>query len=221
MPESSRYARFLLRGSFLLISLLTLWWLLLLDPMLATLRGSVEIFGSLVFGDDSRRLVSVTPTGDWSLHVPLKFTVRNSSQPGGPTEFSSIEFDIARSDAIAFTFSLPVLWAITLAVPGIRRSLRPLVVGTVLMAALEIFMLLAFMEISARNAAMQLGRSVGDVSRWVLHFGDYLVVNVIPYTAPFVIATCVHPGLRNQVIQWQSGPVIPASSSARRGRRPS
>ena len=168
--------------------------------------------------------MSVTPTGNWSLHVPLKFAVRNSSQPGGPTEFSSIEFDIAWSDAIAsiaFTFSLPVLWAITLAVPGIRRSLRPLVVGTVLMAALEIFMLLVFMEISARNAAMQLGRSVGDVSRWVLHFGDYLVVNVIPYAAPFMIATWVHPGLRNQVIQCQSVPVIPASSTARRGRRPS
>ena len=41
--------RFLLRGSALLIGLLTLWWLVLLDPMLTGLRGVGDIAASLAF----------------------------------------------------------------------------------------------------------------------------------------------------------------------------
>src|SRR5256885_772864 len=54
-------ARFLLRGSALLIVLLTLWWFVLLGPMLYLLKGAAGAFVS----------IEETSTGDWSLRVPL------------------------------------------------------------------------------------------------------------------------------------------------------
>ena len=39
-------------------------------------------------------------------------------------QIHSVDFDIRRSDAISFTFGLPVFWAIILAAPGVRRCLR-------------------------------------------------------------------------------------------------
>ena len=45
-----------------------------------------------------------------------------------------------RPDVTAFTFSLPVYGAIILAAPGIRRAMRPLILGTVLVAILKIIL---------------------------------------------------------------------------------
>jgi len=127
-------------------------------------------------------------------------------------------------DVNAFTFSLPVFWAIVLAAPGIRRSLRPLIFGTILVAILEIVLLLIYVEICARNAASQLAPQSG-LTKWFLHFGEYLVVSVIPYTAPFPIALCVHRELRSQFFRWGEGTALPGgmrhglqSGAARNGR---
>jgi|GEM_PF-1084803 hypothetical protein len=235
MTADKPLARFLVRGSALLILLLVFWWFLLLNPLLFLLRDSAEIFGSLILGDDSRQFVTETPSGDWSFRVPLEVAmppIERAAMPlaleqvplpgvvaprlpqqSGPLQIHSIDFDIARSDVNAFTFSLPVFWAIVLAAPGIRRSLRPLIFGTILVAILEIVLLLIFVEISARNAAAQLAPQSGW-TKWFLHFGEYLVVNVIPYAAPFPIALSVHRELRSQFFRWGEGTPIPG------GRRP-
>ena len=213
MTADKPHARFLMRGSALLILLLVFWWFLLLNPLLFLLRASAETFGSLILGGDSRQFVTETPSGDWSFRVPLEVVAPNLPQQSGAAQIHSIDFDVARADVNAFTFSLPVFWAIILAAPGIRRNIRPLIFGTILMAILEIVLLLIFVEICARHAASQLVPQ-SSLTKWFLHFGEYLVVSVIPYAAPFLIAISAHRELRSQVIRWGEGPALPG------GRRP-
>jgi hypothetical protein len=76
------------------------------------------------------------------------------------------------------------------------------------MAILEIVLLLIFVEICARNAASQLAPQ-SSLTKWLLHFGEYLVMSVIPYTAPFLIAVGVHRELRSQVFRWGEDPALP------------
>ena len=207
MTADRPYARFLVRGSALLILLLVFWWFLLLNPLLFLLRVSAETFGSLILGGDSRQFVTETPSGDWSFRVPLEVAGANLLHQPGAAQIHSIDFDVARPDVNAFTFSLPVYWAIMLAAPGRRRGIRPLIFGTILMAILEIVLLLIFVEICARNAAAQLAPQ-GGLTKWFLHFGEYLVVSVIPYAAPFVMAISVHRELRSQIFRGGQAPAF-------------
>ena len=189
-------SRFLLRGSALLVGLLTLWWFLLLGPMLYLLKGAAGAF----------LLIQENPSGDWTLRVPLKEIL--PATPGRPVaqQIRSIDFDLARTDAIAFTFSLPMYWAIVLAAPGVRRSLRPLLLGTVLMAAVELALLLVFARIAARNTFTQLAGVEDAAGTWIRHLGEYLVVSVIPYVAPFVVALSLHRELSREIFGWDPAP---------------
>jgi hypothetical protein len=223
MPELKPQTRFLLRGSALLIALLSLWWFALLNPMLSVLETAGGVLGGLVFGGRSGELIQETPSGDWTFRVPLEMTLPAS--PGQPAQqVHSIDFDMPRTDVIAFTFSLPVFWAVVLAAPGMRRNLRPLALGTAVMIVVELILLLVFAQISARKAAAQLvpgAQSAG--AAWLLHFAEYLTVSVLPYAVPFVAAFAVHPELRWHVFRWGTDPSIPRvsemSGSANRKRR--
>lgn len=211
MPGSSPQSRFLLRGSALLILLLVLWWFVLANPLLFLLRGFLENFGSVILGGNPAELVQETASGDWSMRVPLEAVVPDPEKPSGLLQIHSVDFDIARSDVITFTFSLPVLWAILLAAPGIRHAGRPLLTGTLLVAVLEIILLLAYIEIFAHNAAAQSTHSQGALAAWFWRFSEYLVILVIPYAAPFLIAISVHRELRSQMLGWAGAgvPEIP------------
>lgn len=68
-----------------------------------------------------------------------------------------------------------------------------------------------FMEISAHKVAAQLYVSQGQPASWPLRFGEYLVVNVIPYAAPFLMAIALHRELRWQMLRWGSAEASPAS----------
>ena len=182
-------SRFLLRGSALLIGLLALWWLVLLGPMLYLLKGAA---GSFV-------LIREGPTGDWTLRVPLERTLPATPQRPVAQKIRSIEFDLARTDLVGFTFSLPVYWAVVLAAPGVRRSLHPLLLGTALMSGIELLLLLAFAQIGARKAAAQYAGAGDATGQWIRQVGEYLVVNVLPYAAPFVVALSLHRELRGAV----------------------
>jgi hypothetical protein len=171
--------RFLIRGSALLIASLSLWWFVLLAPSLYLLRNAAAIFIP----------VEENPAGDWTLRVAI------DSQT-----VHSIDFDISRSDATTFTFSLPVFWAIIAAAPGFRRNLKPLLVGTPLMAAIELALLLAFAKITASSAAAQFTGGESSGHKWIHTFGVYLVVNVLPYALPFVVALSLDRQLRHDVL---------------------
>ncbi len=212
MPTLKPQTRFLLRGSALLVGLLSLWWFLLLSPMLYMLKDAAGVF----------LLIQENPSGDWTLRVPLEKTLPATPQQPVAQQVHSIEFDMPRSDLIAFTFSLPVYWAIILAAPGVRRNLGPLLVGTAVMAAVELAMLLVFAEISARNTAAQLGGGEDAVGKWARQFGEYLLASVLPYATPFVVALSLHRGLRAAIFPWSNvveAPAPPPPLTRAQGRR--
>jgi hypothetical protein len=212
--------RFLLRGSALLVGLLVLWWFALRNPLLFLLKESVNVCGAVVLGGPSTALITDAPNGDWTFEVPLEFSVPAAPQQPGPVHMRSIDFDLARPDAGSFTFGLPVYWAIILAAPGIRRSLRPLIQGTLVMACGEIVLVLIFAEIFARKTAAQLTQSQDALSNGLLHFGDYLVMGVIPYVVPFMIAIWLHRELRDQIFQWSGTTTVPAEGAANSAGNP-
>ena len=99
--------------------------------MLNLLKGSAAAFVE----------IDEHPSGDWTVRVLVPATSR---QP--LAQQIRIDFDMARGDAITFTFSLPVFWAIMLAAPHVRMNFRPLLRGTAVMAAMEVVLLLAFAQ---------------------------------------------------------------------------
>ncbi len=203
-------ARFLLRGSVLLVCLLILWRFLLLTPLEYLLRCAAGEFLT----------IQVTPVGDWTLRVPLNRTIPAAAGRPALQRIHSIDFDIPQSDIHSFTFSLPVLWAIVLATPGWRRNLRRLAAGTLLMALLELVMLLVFVHISALNAAAQLESSKDAAGSWARQFGGYLVVNALPFILPLAVAIWVDRELRAQILGWGAEGAAPAAPAMPgRGKR--
>lgn len=206
MSSLKPQTRFLLRGSALLVAMLSLWWFALLTPLLRGLQGAGAIAGGIFLGGRSSDLIRENPDLSWTFHVPLERTL--PAGPGRPLaqQIHSIDFDIPRADIVTFTFSLPVLWAILLAAPGLRRNLRPLALGTALMAGLEVALLLLFAEIEAHKAAQQFaGAEAGAFEQWSVRFGDYLLSAALPYVLPFVVAFAVHRELRWRVFEWSLG----------------
>lgn len=195
MPRLRPQTRFLLRASTLLVGLLVLWWWILCGPMLGALRVTVDSTGGVFFGGRSQDLVHETASGDWSFHVPMEAVTATA-------RIHSVDFDLARTDVNAFTFSLPVLWAILLAAPRLRRNLGTLALGSVAMVLFELLLMMVFIEIYARNAVSQITHVQSALEKWALHFAEYLVVSVLPYAAPFVLALAVHRDLRLQILGW-------------------
>jgi hypothetical protein len=177
--------RFLVRGSALLISLLTLWWFVLLGPMLYLLKSATSIFVS----------IEENSSGAWTLRVPFEKTLPPTPQQPISRQIRSIDIDMTRSDATMFIFGLPLYWSIILAAPGLRRNVRPLILGTLVMSAVEIALLLGYAEITALSAASQL-TGTGPVAEWIREVVFYLIVNVLPYGVPFIVALSLHSGLR-------------------------
>ncbi len=184
MPLNRPATKFLLRCSCLLVALLTLWWLALRTPMLFLLRLSAEIPIGLLWG----RVASLATdaSGNWAFHLPV-----------ADTKFHSIDFTVARSDLMVFTFGLPVYWAIALA--AAPRGLRALIKGSIVLAAIELLSLLGFVQIEAWSVLAQLQSSSSGFVAWSLELGYYLTANVIPDTAPFVIAIALQRELRSRI----------------------
>ena len=190
---------FLLRGSLLLVVFLTLWWLALRSPMLFLLRVSAEVPLRLLAG--SAASLTVDPAGDWAFSLPV-----------ADAKFHSIDFTVPRSDLMVFTFGLPVYWAIALAASP--RGFGTLIKGSVLLAAIEIVSLLGFVKCEAWSVMAQLRSSSGGLAQWSLELGNYLTANVVPDTAPFLIAVSLHSQLRAQIFPSGSPPAAPPGSSA-------
>jgi hypothetical protein len=212
MPQLRPQTRFLLRASTLLIGLLVFWWWILCGPMVAALRVTVETTGGLFFGGRSLDLVHVTASGDWSFHVPMEAVTPTA-------RIHSVDFDLAATDVNAFTFSLPVFWAIVLAAPHLRRNLGTLAFGSVAMVLVELLLMMIFIEIYARNAAFQVTHAQSAFERWALHFAEYLIVSVLPYAAPFVLALTVHRDLRVQILGWGGEPASSAPPEPNHDKR--
>jgi hypothetical protein len=189
--------RFLLRGSVLLVALLAVWWFFLLNPMLFLLKGAGSAFLT----------IEETAAGDWTLGVALDRILPSAPDRPAAQQIHSIDFDMQRTDLIAFTFSLPVFWALMLAAPGLRGSLRPLLLGTAIMAVIELSMFLAFSQIAARMAFAHVSGIDDATAKWARHLGEYLIEDVLPFALPFAVALSLQRELRGAIFPWN--PVSP------------
>jgi hypothetical protein len=201
MPKLSPQAGFLLRATVLLIGLLTLWWFTLRGPMVYALKSAAGAFLAI----DER------PSGDWNVRVSIDRTIPSTPQHPEAQQIHSIDFDLAHSDAIAFTFSLPVFWAVILAAPGsFDRRLRLVLIGTAIMAAIEIVLLLVFSQIAARNLLAQASGVDNAVASWGRKLGEYLTVSVAPYLVPFLVALSLDRNLARTIIGLQPPALSPS-----------
>jgi hypothetical protein len=198
--------RLLLRGSALLISMLALWWLVLQPPMLFFLRLSGATALRLLSNTDSTEPIAVDPPGDWNFHIPIDDTVRQTIQKNGAVQFGNIEFTIPRQDVVIFTCSVPVYWAMVLAAPIGRSSIRPLLWGTALVFMVQVLCLLVHVEIIAYASAAQLHLAADGLGTWTREFGSRLVVSVIPFAVPVVAAVALHRDLRSQIFPISNPP---------------
>ena len=66
----------------------------------------------------------------------------------------------------------------------------------------EIVLVLVFAKVSAHQTAGQLSDMQGDFTKWLLRVSNYLVSNVVPFLAPFLVAIALHPELRAQIANW-------------------
>ena len=195
-------ARFLVRGSLLLATLLTLWWLVLINPLQSLLQTAAQAGGALLFSGRSKFTITEAANRDWAFDVPIEPIVPPTPPGAVPQMLYSIGFELARSDAGGFTFGMPVFWAVILAAPKLRRNWRLLLVGTLAMAVLEVVLLLITVEILAYKSLAQILQSHDPVGGWFLRYGEYLAVNAIPYLLPFAVAIALHREVREHIFQW-------------------
>ena len=206
-------SRFLLLGSLLVAGLSLLWWLALMNPALLLLREAVGACGAAVSTEHSALRVTESAIGGWTFEVPLEASLPQSPGHPKPRRIRSIHFGIKRSSVGAFTFGLPVYWALILASPGIRRCWLPLVAGTVAVTALEIVLLLVNAEILARSSLLELFQLQDPVEIWFLRFSDYLMVTC-RCVLPFAVALWLDRELREQIFHWAGAAAVPARSAA-------
>jgi hypothetical protein len=183
---------FLLRGSILVVAFLTLWWFVLVNPLLFVLRCSGDFFGPLVFGGSGQEWIQESASGDWSFTMHAKIVLHDSV-------LHSFSFDIPRGDVATFTFSLPAFWAIALSISSSRR-IRPILLGTLLVAVVETALLLIFVETSSLKVVSRLTGSHDAFTSWFIRFSEYLVTLVIPYVAPLIVSIALYPELREQIL---------------------
>lgn len=198
MGPARQRVRLLLRGSGAIVGLAVVWWFFLLTPLLTTFRHAANFFGGLALGTPLCPFVTETGSGNWNFCVAADVVIAGGRT--GSSRLHSIEFDMARSGVIAYTFGLPVYWALLLARPLDRRSVPPLVVGTVLTTLLEIAAMLALVNADAHSAAAQFGSPAGPVIRWGTSVIQYLTQNVAPGLAPFVVALVLDSKLRALIL---------------------
>ena len=188
MLEWSLPSRFLLRGSVLLVVFLGLWWLALLAPLTALLRGSAGIVLHFI-PSESASTFSVTPSGDCDFRIPVQAS-------DAKTQAYAVEFTVPRGTIIQFTFSLPIYWALAIALPvpkrKVRRLILALILGSVLVVLAELLSFVGFIEISTWNAIAQLHPANSDIGTWLRDMSGYLIKFVGPFLTPFVVVFIVH-----------------------------
>jgi hypothetical protein len=194
MRLANPQTRFLLRASVCVIGMLVLWQVALTGPLLMLLRATAEV-PLLALGCSAEQEVS----GDWDFRVRAD----GSGQPG--LRIRAVEFTVPRADMIVFTFSLPLYWALILAVP--ERRVRDWIRGTAVVAMVEALSLAVFIEIASSNmqAHMHPGaEGVKGLAGWAREWGDYMVVNVVPFAAPVLAAISMHAELRARIFSREA-----------------
>jgi hypothetical protein len=211
MQADRSHLYFLLRSTVLVILFQTLWWFLLLNPLLFLLKGSVKIFGSMIYNSNVQQFLTETDSGEWEFQTSRALDLPNQSRQPGFSK-KALTITMQPSDFYFFTFGIPVFWAIILA-SGIRRSYRPMILGTIAMTVIETALALALVELTAYRIMAQVSGSRGEFAEWFVRFGYSIVLLVIPFIAPFLVAIALHRELRWQIFRWGNPALLPQGDS--------
>jgi hypothetical protein len=221
-------SRFLLRALLFLALMLALWWLVLLNPLLAGLRLSAELTLRLLPGGSSVSHVTIGPDQNWTFQVPAPAAVVNQAQTqqmlgaaaagSGRIKIRSMKVEGTARYPILFTVSLPLFWAILLAAPGRPRLLR-MACGT---AVLAIFALLSIAVYAVRLVGGYFQLTTEGFPGFLMDSAMYLAAGVVPYLGPVLVALSLDGELRGLILAGEAEPAAAAAVSAapqRRGRR--
>lgn len=204
MPERKNgtpQRRFLLRGSVVLAGMLLLWWLTLVNPLLAVLRVSADLPLRCLPGATHTAAIRVLPAGDWVFRVPVPSSLLNPSGGSHAPKYRGVQLELPQSTLVLFTLGFPILWALILSDPEGWRRWRVLVKGTAAIAAIAVMQVFVFIGFTI-NANLHLIRNGFVV--WLLDYFNYVNVYLVPYTAPFCVALWVHRKLRADILGWDS-----------------
>jgi hypothetical protein len=217
------HAGYLLRVVLVIAPLLALWWTLLLDPLLATLRLSSELVFRICMTADPPAQVIIEPGGNWLFRVPVPQAVARRDEiqrlfgrvslAAPLVKVRSLRLEIPGRDPSLFLVTLPFFWAIVLAAGWTRRTLPALAAGSCLLVLLAV-LLLAFTVVRAFVVNTHL--QISAFSQALLDAGDMASLNVIPYLAPVVQALLLDSNLRARIFAPQAAPAI-AVARQRRG----
>ena len=220
--------RFLLRALVLLALMLALWWLVLLNPLLAGLRLSAELTLRLLPGGGSGSHVTIGPDRNWTFQVPAPAALLNQERTqqllgaaaagAGHIKIRSMKVEGTARYPILFTVSLPLFWAILLAAPG-RPRLWRMASGT---AVLAILALLSIAVYAVRLVGGYFQLTTEGFPGFLMDSAMYLAAGVVPYLGPVLVALSLDGELRGLILAGEDAPAMaPAVSAAprRRGRR--
>ena len=205
--------------------MLALWWLVLLNPLLAGLRFSAELTLRLLPGGGSVSHVTIGPDRNWTFQVPAPAAVVNQQRTqqmlgaasAGPIKIRSMKVEGAGRYPILFTVSLPLYWAILLAAPGWRRLPLRMASGTAVLAALA---LLSIAVYAIRLVGGYFQLTTEGLPGFLTDSAMYLAVGVAPYLAPVLVALSLNEELRDLILTGGAAPAAaPAVSAAPRRRK--
>jgi hypothetical protein len=187
--------------------MLTVWWWLLLTPLLGSMRLSTILALRLLPGGGTSSGITVAPNTDWILQVPISPSIASEDAvqrafgraPGAPlVKVRSFKLTIARQIPTFFTLSFPLFWALALAAPRGPRFWHSLAIGTVLLSILAMLCLLTY-------TAYTIGTNIRLISNGLpatlWGAAEYLNVNVVPYVAPLLLALWLCTELRTQILE--------------------
>ena len=199
-PQSSPPLRFLLRATLLTATLLAVWWLVLLDPMLVGLRASAEFLIRALPGGNASYNIAVKAEGAWEIRLPVPVSILERAGyarvPGGPG-VRGVRLTIERQVLTGFTVALPVFWAVMLAAPRDKRLWRNLATGSLFFGLLAPALVLIQAAATVRGILFHGSHHPASV---VLELAAYLAGHVAPSALPVLAAVALNDGLRKQVM---------------------
>jgi hypothetical protein len=202
---------YLLRVLVLLIVLLTVWWVAL-DPILGSLRLSTELAFRVMFPFSAATEITVVP-GGWHIKAPVPQSIGQrddiqqifgrKSKADPPVKVRSLQLDIPPRRPTLFTVSLPFFWAMTIAAPWTRRTLRILLIGTLALGFIATLSMVYDVVYTFVNFTHMV---IGDFTRAVLDTVNYFNLNAVPYIAPMFSAVALNAALRTVIFTFQPAP---------------
>lgn len=223
MPRNPQ-SRFLLFALVWFAAVLAIWWMLLLDPMLSALRSASELVLHFLPGGSEVAQIRIQPDGNWLLRIPLPKAMGKLKstqkifgyypQDGKPVKVRSASIPMERQFPALFTVGLPFFWALWFAAPYGPNSLPAFLAGSLVLAIVSV---ISFVFYTFCAVAVVLHFTPAGAEGFLLDMGRFLVLNIIPYAGPVLLAIGLNRGIQRLVLEGAAAPA-PANIVRRTGR---